>query len=303
MHSGQLLDCLVVGAGPAGLTAALYLGRYRRNISIVDSGLSRAALIPATHNFPGFPDGVCGTELLARLREQAARYGVHVRNDRVGELSRSDDHFIARIGNDVIAARTVILATGVEDRHPQIEGLHEATLRGSVRWCPICDGYEVTDQNVGLISFPENALRHARFLRTYTRHLTLIVQSGEGRLTKHDREAASREGIHLMQQPAVAIRAIENRRVCVRLADGTQLEFDTLYPMLGSRARSELLREFDIEVDNDGELVVDAHQRTSAAGIYAAGDVVNALNQMIVGTAHAATAATAVHNLLQPNFR
>jgi len=303
MHGGQepLLDCLVIGAGPAGLTAAIYLGRYRRNVRIIDSGLSRAALIPATHNFPGFPHGICGTELLARLREQSAQYGVHVERGNVTELTRPGQNFQARIGNDIVGTRSIILATGVDDRHPQIEGLHQATLGGSVRWCPICDGYEVIDQNVGLVSFAKDGLRHARFLRTYTRRLTLIVQGGE-KLGAQDHETASREGLRVVEDRAVKIRAIADRRVVVRLAGGSELEFDTIYPMLGSRARSDLLREFDVDIDHDGELVVDAHQQTSAPGIYAAGDVVNALNQMIVGTAHAATAATAVHNSLPRNF-
>ena len=302
-ESQRLLDCLIIGAGPAGLTAAIYLGRYRRNIAIVDSGLSRAALIPATHNFPGFPQGICGTELLARLREQCARYGIRVRHNSVSALSRAGDHFIARIGNDVLASRTVILSTGVDDQHPQIDGLHEATLCGCVRWCPICDGYEVTDENVGLVSYASDGIRHARFLRTYTRNLTLIVQPGGGEIGAQERETAAKDGIHLIEQPVLRIRATKERRVAVRLADGAEVEFDTLYPMLGSRARSGLIRGFDVEVDSDGELVVDAHQQTSVPGIYAAGDVVNALNQMIVGTAHAATAATAVHNSLDINFR
>lgn len=83
-----MLDALIVGAGPAGLTAAIYLARYRRRIALVDSGESRAALIPVTHNYPGFPNGISGAELLARLTEQALQYGVEVQGGTVGTLSR-----------------------------------------------------------------------------------------------------------------------------------------------------------------------------------------------------------------------
>ena len=130
--SENLLDCLIVGAGPAGLTAATYLARFRRHILVVDAGASRARWIPASHNCPGFPFGVAGNELLARFRLQAQSYGVASTAACVTQLSRHADGFTASDGERHWHARSVILATGVVDRMPELAGLEEAIDTGAV---------------------------------------------------------------------------------------------------------------------------------------------------------------------------
>lgn len=299
----KVLDCLIVGAGPAGLTAAIYLARYRRQILLVDAGQSRAALIPTTHNYPGFAQGISGAELLTRLVNQAARYGVHIRHGTVAALSKSGTEFVADIDDDRVVASTVLLATGVVDKQPDIPNLREATLSGRVRWCPICDGYEVSDQDVALLTSGKDGFTHALFLRTYTSRLTLFVQPGSQNLAGNERLKIAQAGIRLVEQPIAQIRATNGQRIVLRLACGAELSFDTLYPLLGCNAQTELVKGLGVRVDNNGELLVDAHQSTSIPGLYAAGDVVNALNQMSVGIAHAATAATAIHNALKDNYR
>lgn len=293
------LDCLIIGAGPAGLTAALYLSRYLRNISVVDAGHSRAALIPVSHNYPGFPDGVSGASLLQRLRDQASRYGVRVRNGEVTELLRGDD-FVAAIGTDRVRARTVLLATGVLDRQPDVASsmdMRAATLAGLVRWCPVCDGYEALDRNVGLIAPVECGPAHAIFLRSYSRQVTWIVSSGDETLAAPERRRLRDVGIHIQETPMAAMRVVENQ-IAVDFVDGSQSAFDTLYPMLGITAQSSFATALGADCDENRELIVDAHQQTTVPGLYAAGDMVRALNQMAVGMAHAATAATAIHNAL-----
>lgn len=299
----SLLDCLIVGAGPAGLTAAIYLARYRRRILLVDAGNSRAALIPVTHNYPGFPQGVSGEELLTRLREQASRYGVSIRPGIVKALSRRGDEFIADLDDGRVAASTVILATGVIDRQPGLPGLREATLSGCVRWCPICDGYEVIDRNVAVLASAKEAFGHALFLRTYTARLTLFVPPGGDELDRGERLKIAQAGIRLVEEPVIGIQVIDGQRIRLLLAGGEELHFDTLYPMLGCHARTELATSLGARADSNGELLVDACQRTTVPGLYAAGDVVHALNQMTVGTAHAAIAATAIHGELHENHR
>jgi thioredoxin reductase (NADPH) len=298
------LDCLVIGAGPAGLTAALYLARYRRDILLVDGGESRAELIPCTHNYPGFPDGISGAHLLERLRAQVARHGVRPRAGLVRTLARRDGMFDAQVDGEVVTARYVILATGVVDRCPDVSDLRAATLAGCVRWCPVCDGYEVMDREVGLIASAGEGFGHALFLRTYTRALTLIVQPGREPLGDDERGALREAGVRVVEAAVEEIRDADcGRRVDVRLAGGAIHAFDTLYPMLGCEARTHLVNDVGVEVNDDGELRVDERQCTSVSGLYAAGDVVDALNQMTVGTAQAATAATAIHNALERNYR
>src|SRR3954451_23529162 len=119
------LDCLIVGGGPAGLTAATYLARFRRNVLLADDGQSRARLIPETHNYPGFV-GISGTDLLAHLREQAERNGALLRQARVEELRKTGGVFAARVGDGEIRDKRLLLATGIVDESPELPGLKAA---------------------------------------------------------------------------------------------------------------------------------------------------------------------------------
>ncbi|WP_052101416.1 NAD(P)/FAD-dependent oxidoreductase [Novilysobacter arseniciresistens] len=275
---GTQLDCLIIGAGPAGLTAALYLARYRRRIAVVDAGNSRAALIPATHNYPGFPDGIPGRDLLVRLQAQAAHYDVQVRPDTVDELRQDQDGgFTAAIGPEGVRATMVLLATGVVDRQPDnaaLTDLRIATLAGVVRWCPICDGFEVLDQEVGVIAPADSGVEHALFLRTYARRLTLIVSPGGAPLTAADRTRLQAVGIRVVETPIAQIRLTAAHQIVVGFEDGVESRFEALYPMLGCTAQSKLATRLGARCDDKGELLVDDHQRTTVPGLYAAGDLV-----------------------------
>src|SRR4051794_13197289 len=123
MH-GRDLDCLIVGGGPAGLTAAIYLARYRRNVVVFDSGESRAALIPESHNYPGFAGGISGSKLLATLAEQAEAHGVRIVHARVTSLARMENDFLAVYEEGEVAARFALLAAGIVDVSPKLAELH-----------------------------------------------------------------------------------------------------------------------------------------------------------------------------------
>ena len=299
------LDCVIIGGGPAGLTAAIYLARYRRRIRVIDAGNSRALMIPVSHNYPGFAEGISGSSLLLRLRAQALRYGVEIQNGRVDELER-EDVFRVRIGNEYLRTSTVLVATGVIDCQPEAEELPDlaaATLAGRIRWCPICDGYEGMDQDIGLIAAPETAVSHAMFMRTYTSRLTLFVQSADKKLDHEDRVRLREAGIRLVESPVTQIRTVGQNHIGVTCAPDSELQFEVLYPMLGTVAQSTLATSLGAQCDARGELIVDEHQATTVPGLYAAGDLVKALNQMSVGMAHATIAATAIHNKLSDNLR
>jgi thioredoxin reductase (NADPH) len=299
MHT---LDCLVIGAGPAGLTAAIYLARYRRDFLVLDGGPSRAALIPLTHNFPAWPQGVSGEKLLARLREQAQTHGARIEEARVESLQRDGDAFVATAGERKWRAAHVILATGIVDRHPDWPGLREATLQGLLRWCPICDGFEMLDQDIALVTAAASGLAHARFLRTYSRNVTLVALSDQEGLDAGGVAELEGAGIELEARPLVGFEA-RGRRVALRFADGTDREFDAVYPMLGCKVQGELATQLGAQCNEIGDLLVDARQCTSIDGLYAIGDVVSDINQISVGTGHAAIPATAIHNRLARNFR
>jgi thioredoxin reductase (NADPH) len=303
MSAGGLvnIDALIIGGGPAGLTAAIYLARYRRKVVVIDSSESRAALIPATHNYPGFTDGVTGAGLLHALTRQAKAYGVSIIHDRVAALQKAEPGFAATCAQGDIPAKCAILATGLVDRNVPIPGLKQAIDHGVVRYCPICDGYEATDLRIAVLGGVDEAHSKALFFRTYSRKLTLLTLDGE-RGDARDLRDLSAAGIRF---PDAGVRRFERQgeEIVALMNDGTVEVFDVLYPILGCDVRSELGQELGARHNSIGCLEVDADQQTTVQGLYAVGDVVSDLHQIAVGTGHAAIAATHIHNSLPRNFR
>lgn len=294
------VDCVVVGGGPAGLTAALYLARFRRRCLLIDGGRSRASYIPNSHNYPGFPPGIAGVDLLARLRVQAQEYGARLEEGWVDSIEPHPAGFAVRYADQVTLARRVILACGIEDELPDMPGVHDAIRHGIVRLCSICDGYEVSGENVAVYGEAENAITHAVFLRTFTDRVTVIVH-GQADACEQASSLAAHYGIQVVPDHVDSMRLTEDERVEVSTRKGERIIFDMVYPSLGSRVRSILAQQLGARCDDAGSLLVDDHQQTSIEGLYAVGDLVKGLKQMSVATGHAAIAATAAHNSLEAN--
>ena len=297
-------DCIVIGAGPGGLTAAVYLARYLRDVVVIDDGRSRALWIPSSHNCPGYPDGIPGAELLDRLRRQAARYDAPFLSGRVAAIERAaDGSFRLHLQERTLATCTVLLATGADDVQPPIGNLDDAIRRGLVRHCPTCDAYEVQDRRIAMIGAGECRLQEAMLLRTYTADLTVLSLERELEIAEDERADLHAAGIRLIDEPIAALVA-EGDVVCARLArSGQVLRFDTIYSALGLRGRSELAAGLGAVHDDDGMLVVDEHQRTSVPGLYAVGDVVAGLAQIGVAMGQAAIAASAISSSLERRLR
>ena len=300
-----LLDCLVIGAGPAGLVAATYLARFRRRIAVVDGGNSRARWIPTSHNCPGFPLGVSGERLLERLAAQAAAYGVEVESAYIVRLARADGGFAAQAEDGrAWRARCVILATGIVDRMPgtgEVAEPWEAAIdAGALRLCAVCDAYEARDERIAVYAPVDDAIRHAAFLRTFSREVD-AVPSAPGAPGPDCAALARDAGVRVLPVPQAL--ACTRDGCTMTFADGATRGYDVVYPVLGAAAQSALAVALDARCDEDGNIVTDRHQQTSVDGLYAIGDVVSALNQIAVAVGHAAIAATAVHNRLPRNLR
>ncbi len=291
------LDCLIIGGGPAGLTAAIYLARFRLDIRVIDAGNSRASWIPCSHNHAGFPDGINGKELLRLMREQAQKYGATIETGRVTRLEKEDDGlFAADWGSGPQRSRSVLLATGIINRRPPMDPeIHdEAMARGLIRYCPICDGYEVTDKKVGVIGSSENGVGEAIFLRSYTCDVTLIAPDRALDLTAEECERLKAAGVTTVDGPAAAIEVIENG-ITVDTAAGL-MTFDSVYPALGSDTHTQLGEMVGATLAEDGCFLCDTKMRTSVAGLYAAGDVVHGLDQISHAMGEGGQAATTIRN-------
>lgn len=288
------LDCLVIGAGPAGLTAAIYLARFHLKIALIDAGKSRAALIPHTRNHAGYPGGISGEQLLLKMREQAAEFGVRPISALVEKLERSSDGFVAYADAQIWKARSVLLATGVVNNRPPVAPeIHDVALaRGLLRYCPICDGYEVTDRRIAVIGTGTRGHNEAIFLRMYTRDVTLIAPDGEHVLAEEERQRLHSNGVRIINGPCRPLH-IEADMALVPTPEG-DLAFDAVYPALGSVIRSELALMIGARESEDASLVVDSHQRTTVAGLYAAGDVAKGLDQISHAMGEAGVAATTI---------
>lgn len=297
----QSIDAVIVGGGPGGLTAAVYLARYRRTVLVIDSSESRAALIPETHNYPGFADGIAGTALLDALAKQATTYGVDMVHDRVAALKKTPLGFAVECGQTEVSAKRVILATGLVDRTIPITGLKEAIDQGCIRYCPICDGFEASDSRIGVLGSVEEASSKAIFLRTYSSDVTLLSLDSSSGSEQALRDLAS-AGIRVLKPHLVAFERRGDHMVAV-MSDGSFELFDVIYPVLGCDVRSELGKRLGARHNSVGCLEVDGNQQTSVVGLYAVGDVVSDLHQIAVATGHAALAATHIHNSLPRNFR
>ncbi len=295
----DIFDCLVIGGGPAGLTAAIYLGRFRRRVLVIDGGWSRAEWIKLSHNLPGFPGGVEGPVLLERLREQARLYGAEVRKGYVEALTRDrEDLFTASLDNAAIVARTVILATGVVENKPPLSHLADAIKRGVIRTCPICDGYESMDKRVAVLGQGEHAAAEALFLRTYTAKLTVLLTEGSPPLSFKTRQTLTEAGIALGHVGPGSVDVQDDGVTALLTGDDQTHRFDVIYSAFGITPQTALAQSIGARLDETERLYAGDHQETSVSGLYAAGDLVRGLNQIAVASGEAAIAATAIHNRL-----
>jgi thioredoxin reductase (NADPH) len=292
------VDCLIVGGGPAGLTAATYLGRFLRTVVVIDAGESRLKRVPLSRNIPGFPDGVSGEELHARMLKQANTYDGNFLNGRVNQIERDGEGFRVSWTGGPVVARTVLLATGVNVVDPDIACLEAAIQRGVIRYCPICDGFEAAGSRVAVLGARPHSIDEAHFLRTYTRHITFVTLQSGVAPSSEELAKARRAGILVEDRECVGL-TLAGDAIRLEFAEGASTAFDVVYPCLGSQPRSELARAIGADLSKDGELLTDKHQQTNVSGLFAAGDVLRGLDQVASACGQAAIAATAIHNRLR----
>ncbi|MGJ5050572.1 MULTISPECIES: NAD(P)/FAD-dependent oxidoreductase [unclassified Bradyrhizobium] len=287
-------EVLIIGGGPAGLMAAIYLARFRRRVVIVDSGASRAALIPRSHNLPGFPNGMPGSELLARMQRQVEELHVPIIRSTVSALDTRDADLVATHERGTVTAKRVILATGIVDKQPPLADWRAAVGDGELRYCPVCDGFETIGHKIAIVGELADAAGKALFMRVYSSDVTLIPIDDAQDAAKRQELAAA--GVRVTPQ----LHALQRRDGALEASfvDGSRARFEIVYPAMGADVRSDLAIRLGARHTTEGFLEVDAKQRCGVAGLYGIGDVVTDLHQIAVAFGHAAVAACHAHHSL-----
>jgi thioredoxin reductase (NADPH) len=295
----EVRDVIIIGSGPAGYTAALYAGRARlRPLVFEGSVTSGGALMNTTdvENFPGFPDGVLGPDLMDQLRKQAERFGAELVADDVTEVDLKATPKVIRVEEDTYLAKTVIIASGSAYRELGVEG--EKRLSGhGVSWCATCDGFFFREQDIAVIGGGDSAMEEATFLTRFAKSVTIVHRRDTLRASRimQDR-ALGNPKIKFAWDSEVAEVLGEDRVTGLRLRNLRTGEESTLpvggmFVAIGHDPRSELFTG-QLETDEDGYLRVDSPStRTAIDGVFAAGDVVDRTYRQAITAAGTGCAA------------
>jgi thioredoxin reductase (NADPH) len=279
----EVRDVIIIGSGPAGYTAALYAARARLNPLVFEGSVtSGGALMNTTdvENFPGFPDGVLGPDLMDSLRKQAERFGAELVTDDVTEVDLSASPKVVQAGSDTFLTRSVIVATGSSYRELGIPG--EKRLSGhGVSWCATCDGFFFREQDIAVVGGGDSALEEATFLTRFARSVTVVHRRDALRASAimQDRARANPK-IRFAWDSVVTEVVGEDRVAGIRLqntktGEESFLEVSGIFVAIGHDPRSELFTG-QLELDDEGYLIVDQPStRTKIPGVFAAGDVVD----------------------------
>jgi thioredoxin reductase (NADPH) len=288
-----VFDSLIIGGGPAGLSAAVYLGRSLRTTAVFDCPQpGRSDWVQRNYNYLGFPDGITARELSDRGRQQAERYGAIFIEELVTSLTRrTDGLFEARGDQTTLIGRTVVLATGVTDRWARFPGSEDYIGR-SMHWCIVCDGYEMRGQRVLIIANDCHDAEVALQLCRFTREVTLLVEPGTLPFAESMNRVLEEQGIRVHHGRIASVTCAE-RDVCAAVVTdaGEEIEADHLFSLLGADPNSELARSLGAALSPEGYVTVDTEARTTVPGLYAAGDVTRLFSHQIVTAAHEGAAA------------
>lgn len=293
-------DCVVVGGGPAGLAAATWLARYRRDVVLVDSGDYRAQSVEHSHGYLA-RDPQRPLEFLQTAREQILGYRtVSYLRTRVTSAERCADgtfRLMCADGAELLALR-VVLATGVVDRCPDLENFDEH-YGASAFHCPACDGHEAEDRHVVAYGWDERLVGFAASLLNWARSVTVLTS---GRTFTGDdacRAVLDRHDIELVETPAVRLVGKRGDLEGVELEDGRVVPASLFFFSVAHRPRLELAGQLGCRIDDDGYVEIDAEGMTSVPGVYAAGDVVPGLQLVQVAAAQGVVAGVGAALSLQ----
>jgi thioredoxin reductase (NADPH) len=294
---------VIVGSGPAGLSAAVYMGRFRRRTIVLDCGDGRWSYGQVNDNYLGFPSGVSAVRLRDLGRAQAGRFGVVFQDSEVTAVRAVADGFRLLTRKGPLHGRTLIWAAGVHDRWPDFAGVRRLVGR-HLFWCIVCDGWRAQGQKLLVLGDTDRAARTTLQFLTYTRQVTLLTDRARGRLSSRARAKLHAGGVALVEGHVRRVVASKERVERVTLHDGRTVAADILFSLYGSTPRTELLRGVAVGLARNGHVRIDDKNRTTHPRLFAAGDVSDKHSHQVVSAAHeGAAAAQAANQVLYPSFQ
>ncbi|UFJ39461.1 NAD(P)/FAD-dependent oxidoreductase [Brevibacillus humidisoli] len=293
----QLLDVVIIGAGPAGLNAALVLGRARKNVAVIDEGRPRNAVTREAHGFLT-RDGISPSEFRRMAKEEISAYpSVSFVADTAVSIAGTDGHFqITTAQGNTFTSKKLLFAVGMKDRPLDIPGLAEVYGK-SAFVCPYCDGWELRDQPLVVIAKGGDAMHFAPLISGWTNRFT-ICTNGPDELTDTQREELRRHRVPVYESP---IRSIDSDAGIVQqvvLEDGTTIPCRGIFFKPNLVTGSDLPRAIGCNITETGMVVVDDFGKTNVPGVYSAGDAALRLHQAIAAASMGAFAAAAINNEL-----
>jgi thioredoxin reductase len=297
VSNDQRAEVGIVGAGFAGLSAALTLRRHRTSILVLDGGPSRNRWAREVHGYPGV-QGVSGEELRGRACEQVLAVGGEIVQARVERARREGEEFVLEDRNgQAWRVRRVLLATGLEDVYPDIDNFFDFYGK-SVFACPHCDAFEVRDQPVAIVAWNRATLPFAREVRRWTNDLTIVTDGRSPALTTEQHAALAKDGIAELTQTVERFEGQDGQVEALRFASGSRLPVRAVFFNIGHRFQNDLARQIGCQLTDAACVQADEHLRTTVPGVWVAGDLAGEEQQVAIAVAHGLKAGIDIYRSL-----
>ncbi len=301
----KVYECVIVGGGPAGLSAAIYLGRFNRYVIVVDNEEGRSSFSQHNENYLGFPEGIDARELRRRGKLQAQRYGVEFQNDEIIRIIKHDHMFTLKGKYRSYESKTVILATGVTDLFPHFD-MWKKYVGKSMFWCITCDGYKMTDKKIVIIGSSNEAACTCMQFLNFTKDIVFVtnIDQGKEQISRKWKIRFREAGIPFYPRCIRKINGNDGFVKEVILDNGLHIQAEFIINEQGSIPCYELAQQIQVKLNKDYYIMVSHEQRTSIEGVYAAGDVTDRFSHQVVTAAHEGSmAAQAVNYDLYAPFQ
>ena len=297
-------DIIIIGAGPAGLTAGLYAGRQNSKALVIDRGLAGGlgSEVPMMENYPGF-DLISGMELISKMKPQCEKFSEIRENQIIEGIEKRDDGIYIKtkssIGDDFneYLTKSVILATGASHRHLNVPGENEFLGRG-VAYCATCDGMFFVNRDILMVGGGNSAAQEALYLKNIGCNVKIVHRRDSLRCEHRLEELLKEKGVEILWNSTIKeIRGEMAVNSVTLVRDGVEEEYETdaVFVAIGDEPSNDLAKQLGVELDENGYIITDKSQSTNVSGVYAAGDITGGVKQWIVACGEGAVAAISAY--------